>query len=966
MGLDAGSIFLDAPNYSSGTTGAVAIAAVDVNGDRKLDLLVAGVGTGGYAGSVGVLLGNGDGTFLAAVNYGSGGLLADSIAVADVNGDGKPDLLVANECGALDDNGFCSGSGIVGVLLGNGDGTFQPAVSYDSGGGGAYSVAVADVNGDGKPDLIVASIESVAVLLGNGDGTFQPAVSYSYSPPGYGGYSVAVADVNGDGKLDLIVAIEGAVAVLLGNGDGTFQPDVSYNSGGWGYSFSVAVADLNGDGKPDIVVTNQFECDPTGSPDCSHGTVGVLLGNGDGTFQTAQTYSSEGYEADSVVVVDANGDGKKDLAIASVSTAGGAGDTCGTVGVLLGNGDGTFRPFQTYAIDGAAAAIAVGDVSGDGKPDLLVAGYDVLSGNGGNVAVLLGRGNGTFQAAPNYAWALSPNGGLSGIGPFAVADVNGDGNPDVVGIIDGDNTCANAQVGVLLGNGHGAFRQGPTSCLGSSNPGPVSIAVADVNGDGKPDLLVVNGCASGSAGCIDGSVGVLLGNGNGTFRPGQTYSSQGTYAGPIAVGDVNGDGKLDVLLGNYYDGSGNISDGKVLVLLGNGDGTFHPGQGYDSGGIGLLSIALADVNGDGKLDLLVENSCEGQICANGGVAVLLGNGDGTFQAAVSYNSGGSGGYSVAVGDVNGDGKLDLVVQNEYGTGSYSSDMSVLLGNGDGTFQPAVSTATPFLNDEAESIVVDDFNGDGKLDVATSLGFLLLGNGDGTFRDPIVLGIGPGGIAVGDFNRDGRPDLALGNLAILLNISTGFGSPTTTTLRSSINPSISGKPVTFTALVSSLAGTPTGKVEYLNGTTVLATVKLTSGSAKYTTSKLPQGSNSITAVYEGDSNHSGSTSAPVNQIVQEVTATTLSSSPNPSTYGQEVTFTATVASKIGAPPDGETVTFKKDTTVLGTGTLSGGSASFTTSTLKVGTPLVTAVYGGDSNFAGSKSNVVKQIVEKAGE
>jgi hypothetical protein len=188
--------------------------------------------------------------------------------------------------------------------------------------------------------------------------------------------------------------------------------------------------------------------------------------------------------------------------------------------------------------------------------------------------------------------------------------------------------------------------------------------------------------------------------------------------------------------------------------------------------------------------------------------------------------------------------------------------------------------------------------------------------------------------------------------------------TTTTLLSSINPSVQGKPVTFTAVVSSLAGTPTGKIKYLNGTTVLATLTLTSGSAKYTTPKLPPGANSITAVYEGDSNNSGSTSAPVSQFVLATTTTTLTSSPNPSAYGQTVAFTAVLTSSIGAPPDGETVTFKQGTSVLGTGTLSSGSASFTTSTLKVGTTAVKAVYSGDSNFTSSTSKPISQIIGKA--
>jgi hypothetical protein len=187
--------------------------------------------------------------------------------------------------------------------------------------------------------------------------------------------------------------------------------------------------------------------------------------------------------------------------------------------------------------------------------------------------------------------------------------------------------------------------------------------------------------------------------------------------------------------------------------------------------------------------------------------------------------------------------------------------------------------------------------------------------------------------------------------------------TATTLVSSKNPSVSGKAVSFMAVVSSSAGTPTGKIKYLNGTTVMGTLTLSSGSATYTTSLLKPGAHSITAVYEGDSNYGGSTSAPVNQFVLAATTTTLSSSPNPSAFRQKVVFTAKVTSSIGTPPDGETVTFKQGATVLGTGTLSGGAASFSISTLGVGTQWVTAVYAGDSNFA-SSSKAMGQVVSKA--
>ena len=385
---------------------AQSVAVADVNGDRKMDLLVANAicaPSGCATGSVGVLLGNGDGTFQPAVTYDSGGFSAESLAVADINGDGEPDLLVANTC--VSDGACVDGS--VGVLLGNGDGTFQTAKSYGSDGTGASSIAVKDVNGDGKPDLVVANacgndgeygcmIGSLGVLLGNGNGTFRAAVNYASG--GYEADAVAVGDVNGDGNPDLVVAnqcgnsgnCDGVVGVLLGNGDGPFQPVVTYDSGGYDAE-SVAVADVNGDGKPDLVVANLCA-----SSVCTNGgVVGVLLGNGNGTFQTPMSYGSGGQDAESVAVADLNGDGKLDLVVANGN---------GNVGVLLGNGDGTFQGPMNYGSGGASASsVVVADVNGDGKPDLVVANHCASSNCAdGSVGVLLGNGDGTFQAAVSY------------------------------------------------------------------------------------------------------------------------------------------------------------------------------------------------------------------------------------------------------------------------------------------------------------------------------------------------------------------------------------------------------------------------------------------------------------------------------------------------------------------------------------------------------------------------------------
>ena len=505
-----------------------------------------------------------DRIFLTAPTYGSGGYYDESVAVADVNGDGKPDLVVTDQCS---DSG-CKNHGFVGVLLGKGDGTFQSVGTYDSGGYNAFSVAVKDVNGDGKPDLVVANVcatsncstgGAVSVLLGNGDGTFQAAKSYGSG--GQDAYSVAVEDVNGDHKPDLLVtnycadsncSTEGSVGVLLGNGDGTFRAAVTYGSGGF-HTVSVTVGDVNGDGKPDLLVTNDCV-----DQDCATGNVGVLLGNGNGTFQAAVTYASGGEEPESAAVADVNGDGKLDLLVANAICAPGC--ATGSVGVLLGNGDGSFQSAVTYDSGGfGAESVAAMDVNGDGNPDLLVA----------NTCVT-----------------------------------------------DGAFNCVNGSVGVLLGNGDGTF-QAPVS-YGSDGTGAASVAVRDVNGDGNPDVLVANACGNnGNYGCMIGSLGVLLGNGNGTFQAAVNYTSGGYEPDSVAVRDVNGDGNPDLVVASRCDNSGNCN-GVVGVLLGNGDGTFRPVVTYDSGGYEAQSVAVADVNGDGKPDLVVANVCASSNCTNDG------------------------------------------------------------------------------------------------------------------------------------------------------------------------------------------------------------------------------------------------------------------------------------------------------------------------------------------------------------
>jgi hypothetical protein len=703
--------FFEAPAYPTGRA-TVSVAAADLNADGHLDLVTANE----YDNTVSVLLGKSDGTFRPQMTFSTGNYPA-SVAVGDFNGDGIPDLVVAN----YDDY-------TVSILLGNGDGTFQPHVDFATGPGPNF-VAVADFNRDGKLDLVVADNgnggQQISVLLGNGHGAFQPHKEYMTEQ---GTTSVAVGDLNGDGYPDIVTAdyFFGAVSVLLGNGDGTFQHEVVYSTG-LGGPLGVAIGDFNGDGQEDLAVAD-CACGPPGEVD----TVKILLGNGDGTFQPYVGYAV-GPSPTSVVVGDFNGDGRADVATANllgttVSVLIGRGDgtfkehvdfgagdfpsslaigdfnkdgktdiavaSCGTcdgvpdgVDVLLGNGDGTFKTRRDFMTGGTDPfGTAVGDFNNDGKADLVVTNFNYGVGN--TVSVFLGNGDGTFRRPKNYVTGDHP--GSHGV---AVADFNGDGNSDIVAT----NLDARS-VSVLLGNGDGTFGR-PTKFL--TGYSAISVAVGDFNGDGVPDLAVANYCGNSPISCqqgpVQGTVSILLGNGDGTFRNHMDYPV-GDWPYSIAIGDFNGDGIADLVVANSY---GN----PVSLLLGKGDGTFQSQMFVGNGTISdPESIAVADFNSDGKLDFVTAD------LGNDTVSVVLGNGDGTFRAPVQYSAGPSP-TSVGVGDFNRDGKLDLVV-----AGTDNGIVSLLLGNGDGTFQTPVSYA---VGAGATGIAVADFNGDGRADVVTA-------------------------------------------------------------------------------------------------------------------------------------------------------------------------------------------------------------------------------------------------------
>lgn len=556
----------------------------------------------------------------------------------------------------------------------------------------------------------------------------------------------------------------------------------------------------------------------------------------------------------------------------------------------------------------------------------------------------------------------------SGGGRMAVGDLNGDGKLDVASTECG-SSCGwtNGVILVRLGNGDGTF-QSPVS-YDSGMLWPDAIVIADVNGDGKPDIVFTNGNSPGL-------VGVMLGNGDGTFKPVVTYDSGGDCAYSVAVADLNGDGKPDVVAANLAptgSGCNTNQHGEIGILLGNGDGTFQPVVTYDSGGKFANAVAVGDLNGDGKPDLVVGN-------ANSlGFAVLWGNGNGTFQPAVIYfpliDFAPS---SIALADVNGDGKLDLLLggssSNCY-VNSYQAAVLVLLGNGDGTFKYPKDYCTG--GESANQIAVADVNGDGKLDVAVANGWnesngkgvvgVLLGNGDGTFKTAVDLypNLGSMAVALADLTGDGQPELLVstnlagGVMVVMLNNTACCGLYTA--LTTSGSPSYIGQLVTFTMHVGAEDGE---LVTFYDGayvgTNAIGKGTATNYQATFKTSSLKVGSHAIKSLYPGDRLWKPKSGIVTQVVIKYPTTTGLASSQNPSTYGQPVTFTATVTSS-GPTPTGK-VYFKDGTTGIGTVVLNGGLATLTKSKLAVGTHAITAQYSGDNYNAKSTSAVLNQVVQ----
>lgn len=500
--------------------------------------------------------------------------------------------------------------------------------------------------------------------------------------------------------------------------------------------------DLNGDGKDDIV---------TGSI----GTVpiGVSLGHGDGTFTSVAFEINPMTQTFEVAAADINNDGKPDIVAAGDDGAE------ATLDLYYGNGDGTFAAAVTLSLPGnnTLRHVALIDLNNDSLPE-------IIAGRGApqnGVLVLVNQGGGSFAAPQLYAAGV-------GVQELVTGNFNNDNFKDIV-------IPASSTVYLLTNNGDATFSSPQAITTGNNI---FTVAAADLNGDGKADLAVGGGTTL--------PMKTLFGNGNGTFVPGAAYDIDSTVRRMIAT-DLNGDGRPDLAVTRTAPSTSDTNT--LITLINKGDGTFYPMPPMLPGGHGR-GLAASKLDGDNRTDLVVLDSDRST------AAVLLGNGAGEFNRLPRYimpeTPVSTQHYTLAIGDFNNDGRQDVAAGNQQSVFA----VSVFMHIGTDSFGAPVNLP---LSGVPRSITTADFNGDGNLDIAAGIAtgstmWIILGNGNGTFQPAVGVAVGtrPKAIAKGDFNGDGRADLLVANqisesMSVLLGNGDGTFAVTTIPMQTGFDP-----------------------------------------------------------------------------------------------------------------------------------------------------------------------------------
>jgi len=752
----AGGGFGPGVDYATGV-GPYFVTFADVTGDGRLDMLVGNLGDTGsppsFPGSVSVFPGLAGGGFGARSDYGGVGINPTAIAVGDLNGDGRPDLAVCN-----------AGSNLVSVLLALAGGGFGSATSYLATGAPLgqqclNSIAIGDLNGDGVQDLAVGNCESnVTVLSGLAGGGFAPYVEYDTLGESFG---VSIRDMDGDGHQDLVVGSEYiGVGVFRGLPGGTLDTRADYATGMAGPLGGLAIADLNGDGRLDIVTGNV-------SFTAQDGSVTTLLGLPGGTFGMRTDYKTSGGVL-SVAVGDLNGDGKPDIV---ASDGAGPGIT-----VVPSKASGGFLAPGYYPTGSFHPGLAVSDLTGDSRPDVAVPNASTFP----SASVLAGQPGGTLDAGISYGPVRSGR-------AIAVADMNGDGLKDLV--VASNPGVVAVQLG-LPGGGYGPN----TDYAVAGNPR--DLVLADLNGDGFLDVIV--SCLTST------NVSVLMGLPGGLLGPKVDYSVGFGSINDIAIGDLNGDGIPDMAALNSSSG--------LLILPGDGLGGFGPATSYATSGGPRRNLAMADVNSDGRMDVLVLTGASG---SPGTVTVYLGLAGGGLAPGTGYSVG-IVPNSVAAGDLDGDGLIDLAVGN-FGSSTTPGSVTVLLGLPGGGFGPK----TAYEAIDPRAVVIGDMDGDGRPDLVLANTVTVVVPAITLNTVGIMLNLGPA-LAVNHPPAITAPATASATAGSLVQIMASASDPDglqTVRISSTVTPSASwllphgGVVAALPVVTASRSGTPTGPGTY---------------------------------------------------------------------------------------------------------------------------------------------------------
>jgi hypothetical protein len=659
----------------SATTTPEDMALGDMNSDGLIDAVVAASSTD----TVTVFLGDGAGELFFSGAFGMG---EDTTAVAldDLDGDGVLDVIAGDE----------SGSAVV-TRLGLGDGTLDAQQSFAVT-ERVSDVATGDVDGDLIVDVVATHRSGVSLLRGNGDGTL--AAEELLPVPDRDQTRVALAKMDAGAVLDLVVVNDDgpatAISILLGNGDGTFQAETVFPAGGFGDA--LRVVDVDGDTALDVVTS------------LTSNSVAVLLGTGTGSLGAAQTFPA-GDDSSGLAVADLDGNGTLDIVTSNALI---------DINVLLGNGDGTFEPRTRFGGGSGPTAIEITDLGGDAFADVITA-----NSQSDDVSILLGNGDGTLQ--PDGQRRI-----FTSAATLLAERMDGDAFPDL--LLGGINF--GPSVGVAAGNGDFTF--GAIQSFSASG-NTRAMAVGDVDDDGTKDVVSAN---------FNG-VTLLTGGGDGTLAASILIEDRdGGNANDIAVARVDSDEVVDVV---FTDSSN--SDVTVLISLGNG--SFETARRF-SLGAAPSSVAVGDANLDGIADVFV-GATSGN---NSGTILLTGTGGGDLALPIRIADGQVQG--IAVADLNFDTIPDLV--------SVDADETVFvhIGNGDGSFQQAVPYDTDFCPATPHLL---DIEGDGATDIllthlCDATVSIFYNRGDGTFADAerVAVGPGPHGMALSDLNGDGKTDI----------------------------------------------------------------------------------------------------------------------------------------------------------------------------------------------------------------